>query len=261
MNDLTLSRAKELLNKGNLEGALRLCEEAIQNNQQNAVAYQTAAFIESDLGNYDKALSMSVKALEIDPNLVIPHVTRAYVLDMLGNKKESREEAKVALEKDPESPEVLCCSGTLLLQDGKIDEAKLHLEKAVRLRSSIYLAQYNLLTVYQKIKDVRKLTRQAVILFKLRPNVENFLRLTYIFSRSYQLMVFPALAVSIIVSLFVGAKIILFMTAALVTIDVLGGIFIGFSSRTKPLTQLFINLGMGLVIGLLGITLYFILKR
>lgn len=109
MNNSTPLDAKALVEKGDLEAALRLYEEVISANPQNALAYHNASAIQADLGN-------DSKALELDPSLVLPHLTRAYILDRLGKKEESRVEIQKAQEKDPESPEALCCFGDIFAE-------------------------------------------------------------------------------------------------------------------------------------------------
>jgi tetratricopeptide (TPR) repeat protein len=259
MKDSMFLQANEFLKAGNATRALQLYYELIQNDPQNALAYQNAAVIEGDLGNYDKALSMCLTALEIDHQLIMPNVTRAYIFDKLENKEESRKEVKRALEKNPESPEALCCAGILSLQENKLADAKQYLEKAVQVSPSFYLAQYQLVVVYQNINDRRKLTSQAMILLGIKPNVENMLRFPYILSRAYRAIYLVILVAACVLSLLVGPRVILLATIVLVALDLSGGIFLAVKTGSKPWRQILDSVLLGIATGITGLILYSII--
>jgi len=257
MSEPILTQAESLLDNGDFAKALHLFEELIKAEPENAIAYQGASIARLNLDNYSEALELSYKALDLDSMLTIPHTTLAYIYDELGDKAKSREEAKIALSMDIESPEALFCSGFFSLLDNKLDDAIRYLEKAVKIHPSLYLAQYNLATAYQKSGDSKKLLRQTVILFGLKPNARSLLRLMYMLTRAYRFADLPILLVSVILSLRVGARFILAVTALLVLVYLGGGIFIGFMARDRQWKQLLINILMGIGTGLFGLALYF----
>jgi len=261
MNHSTLFQAKALMKKGDLKAALQLCEEVINADPQNALAYQSASIAQADLGNDSEALTLSAKALELDPNLIVPHITRAYVLDRVGKTEESQVEAKTAVEKDPESSDALCCLGIILLTANKTDEAKRYLEKAVAINPSYYLAQYHLTRVYLGIKDPRKVFWQSLILFRLKPNIENILRLAYVFSRASRFTNLLILLISAFLSLWIEPKFILIITFLLVSISVSGGIFAGFLAKGTQWVQFLMSLALGVAIGIIGLSLYLVLNN
>lgn len=260
MSNSELGEAKSILDQGDFKTALMLYQKIISTEPQTAIAYQYASVALANLGNYPDALSMSIKALQLDPTLVIPHTTIAIVYNELGEKEKSRKEAKIALEKDPESPEALCCSGILSLVDNNLDDALKYLEKAVQINPSFYLAQYNLATVYQRKYDPRKLLRQTVILFRLRPNIKSLFRLMYILSRLYKFAHFPILLLTVFVALMTEVEVILAVTFFLTFVWFAGGIYIGLMAEKKHSNQLLINMMAGSGVASLGILLYFWMK-
>lgn len=257
MNNVQLKRAKVLLDRGDFNKAFEICQNIISSEPRNAVAFQYASVALSNLGRYPDALSMSTKALEIDPTLVIPHTTMALVYDEIGEKEKSRKEAKIALDKNPESPDALCCSGTLLLIDNRIDDATQYLEKAVKIDPSFYLAHYNLAAIYQGKKDSGKLFRQTIILFGLRPSIKSLFRLMFFLGRSYKYVYIPILFLSALLSPILGFKIILIITLLLTLIWFAGGIYIGLLAEKKQLKQLLFNIAGGIGVAILGLVLFF----
>lgn len=257
MNDVDLKRAKILLDRGDFNKAFEIYQNIISSEPHNAIAFQYASVALSNLGRYSDALSMSTKALEIDPVLVIPHTTMALVYDEIGEKENSRKEAKIALDKNPESPEALCCSGTLSLIDTKTDDAIQYLEHAVKIEPSFYLAHYNLAAAYQAKKDSGKLLRQTIILFRLKPNIKSLFRLMFFLSRSYKYAFIPILFLSALLSPLLGVMVYLIITMLLTFIWFAGGIYIGLLAEKKQLKQLLFNIAGGIGVAILGLILFF----
>lgn len=175
--DNLLIQAESARKSRRYKNALKFYNELLDFSPENELALEGAAYCLYNLQRNEDALIMCQKALRINPNLAIPHVILAYLYDDKGDTANSRQEARIALGLEPSSPEVLCCYGLLLLSDGKIEEAIQYLEKAVNVDADMYLAHYNLFVAYQKQRNRKGVATELNILFRLKPNLRNFIGL------------------------------------------------------------------------------------
>lgn len=76
-------------NEGELEKALLLCKEAINQNKVNPVYYHLLANIEQELGDIKSAVDALKKAIYLDPNFVMAYFDLGNLFLKLGKNKEA----------------------------------------------------------------------------------------------------------------------------------------------------------------------------
>lgn len=76
-------------NEGELEKALLLCKEAINQNRVNPIYYHLLASIEQELGNIKSATDALKKAIYLDPNFVMAYFDLGNLFLKLGKNKEA----------------------------------------------------------------------------------------------------------------------------------------------------------------------------
>lgn len=75
--------------EGELENALLLCKEAINQNKVNPIYYHLLASIEQELGNIKSAIDALKKAVYLDPNFVMAYFDLGNLFLKLGKNKEA----------------------------------------------------------------------------------------------------------------------------------------------------------------------------
>jgi Tfp pilus assembly protein PilF len=258
MDNKVIEKATNELKNNRFAAALGLFNKIINDNPQNALAFQGASVALLNLQKFKDAAEMGNKALEINPKLVIPHTILAYVYDEFGNKEKSRDEAKIAMGIDPTSIDALCCFGIVLLLDNKISEAQEYLEKVVKIDPTNYLAQYNLAVTYEVGGD-KKLFQQSIILLRLKPGIKNILKVIYLSTRLHRLLYLSVLLLSGLVGLFLGPEIVFIITFIIMFTYFITGFYVAFGIKGKgvQMKELITNIVLGCAIGIIGIVFYF----
>jgi tetratricopeptide (TPR) repeat protein len=259
MHAKKLFLAEKLIRKGKLKKALELYNEIIEDDSKCIQAYQGAANVLAALDHYEDAIVMCNRAIEINQNLIIPHTILAIIYNKLGEVEKSREEINIALTIDPNSADALCCYGTILLANNRIDESLEYLERAASRNPSLYKAQLNLAVAYGRKKDSKKVFRQSFTIFFLRPTIKNFLEIILLTTRFYRHIYLLVLLVSGLFALFYGAKIVLVVSSLIMLIYFATGVYIAFVNKQKQWKQMGRNLFLGFAFGLLGGLIYLVI--
>src|SRR5258708_27908172 len=165
--------AQKLIKSKNYKKALSFFENALKENPNQALTYQGIAQCQYDLGKYKEAIDASKKALMIEPRLIMPHTILAFIYGRTQNLVEGHKEAVVALGLDPNSFEALNCYGTILLAEGRYDEAASFLYKATEINPNSFATHQNLAIAYEKKADLRRYLEETKIVFRLRPSIQN----------------------------------------------------------------------------------------
>ena len=146
------------------------------------------------------------------------------------------------------------------MRDGDARRAVSYLERAVRLKPSFYLAQYDLAAAYQATHDARALARQVLVLLRHRPSVRNLFRLAYVLGRAYRFVALVLIMVAASLSPVTGTKGILFLTAAVMGMHILGAAFIGNLAERRSLQQARQSILMAFATGVLGGASHFLAR-
>ncbi|NWF91118.1 MAG: tetratricopeptide repeat protein [Ignavibacteriaceae bacterium] len=233
------------------QDALSLYEEILHESPHNAEGFQGAAYCTYHLHRLDDALRYSDLALELDQSLVIAHTIRAYVLNINGDNEKSRKEAKIAYELDNNSPDALCCYGTMLVFDGEFDSAIQMLEKATKIDSTIYVAHNNLAFAYSQKKNLKRQLHHVGIMFRLRPSIRNAIRYLGALIGAYSLMFSIALFVIMILAYLTKYKLLLIFPLITIVLSILSFFVLAIKRQWKEALKIFLGI---LIIG--GATLF-----
>ncbi|MFT3892358.1 MAG: tetratricopeptide repeat protein [Anaerolineales bacterium] len=187
MTDNILAEAQNALKSKRPQKALELFNNVLTLDPENTAAYEGMAHSLFILKDFEGAIKASIKALEYDEKLVMPHVVLAESYDELNSIDKSREEIGIAYALSPKSPDVLASYGALLLTDNKIEEAILYLQQAINLSPQLYNAHYNLAVAYTRQGNHHEVFRHVAALNKIRPSVENTIRLVVAFMNQRKL--------------------------------------------------------------------------
>jgi tetratricopeptide (TPR) repeat protein len=124
------NKAVAVASKNKLEEAIRLLNQAIELNPNNAVFYANKAEYFSKLGKYNDSIDCASKALEIDANsqsaksLLILNLTNQYTGDMQkGKHEEALEKINRALEFKPNDKNILYNKAANLFNLSRLTEA------------------------------------------------------------------------------------------------------------------------------------------
>lgn len=168
-----LDLARQALEKNRLGDALKLYKEIIANEPDNFSAYLGAAECSFRLKEFQNVFELCKKALELKPDSAMAHVLMAYGHSELNEPERGYEHAKTACDLEPDSADALGCYGTLLLKDGKVDEAIPVLQRASTLDPQNYLIHNNLAYAYDGKGDTNSYLQERRTLYRLRPNFKN----------------------------------------------------------------------------------------
>ncbi len=259
MTDNTMKSANFALQQYKYEQALAIFQQILMDNPKDALACQGISQALYGLKRYKEAIQVSLQSLELNTNLAVPHTVLAYSYYSLGEKDKGKNEAELALAIDPTSADALCCMGIFSLLDKKENDAQKYLEEAVKIKPEHYLAQYNLAVAYQNTNN-KKLFKQTIILFKMKPGVNYFLKLIYVSSRNHRVYYGLSILLSAVIGLFTIPEILLVIGALLMLIYLVSGIYAAFIINRKQWGVFISNLISSILFGLVSSIWYFIIK-
>jgi adenylate cyclase len=101
------------------------------------------------------------RALALNPDLAEAHALKAWMLWRTDRKEEAEAELAVALRLDPVSYEANDRAGLISYEQGRFEDAVVHLEKAVVLAETDVGAPFTLVSCYQALGDAENAQRAA----------------------------------------------------------------------------------------------------
>ncbi|MBQ9479315.1 MAG: tetratricopeptide repeat protein, partial [Selenomonadaceae bacterium] len=81
--------AKRLLSKSKSEDAIKLCNEALELNPNNPVAYMMRGYGYQQLGDLKRAIVEYNRAIELDPNYALAYFNRGVAFEHLYNREQA----------------------------------------------------------------------------------------------------------------------------------------------------------------------------
>jgi len=114
----------------------------LQENPSDAFAHQGAARCLYHLGNLEGATRESEIAIQLDEGLALPHVVLGYVSSRKGDVARSEAQALRAIEIEPANSEANAHLGALLVARGALDQGAKALHKAIESDKENWYAQY-----------------------------------------------------------------------------------------------------------------------
>jgi tetratricopeptide (TPR) repeat protein len=129
---------------GNVEQAMKLCQEALTADPENADGHHLLGVIASQLGHADVALHHLGRALTGRPQDAAVHGDIGSVYRVLRRPAEARASLETALRLDPDSASTRNDLGIVLAEQGLLAEALPHFQAAVALDPKLARGHYNL---------------------------------------------------------------------------------------------------------------------
>ncbi len=75
--NINLNKANDCINKGLYDDAIKLCDEEINLDPNNSVAWIIKGIVNLQMGNYANSITCNNKALEVNSNLQVAWLNKA----------------------------------------------------------------------------------------------------------------------------------------------------------------------------------------
>ena len=150
-----VEEANRLWERGDYNGAIKLCNEAIELNPNNEWAYSrrgTAYF--DGLKQYDAAIRDYNKALELNPNMSAAYFYRGNAYGNSGQYERALQDYNKAIELNPNSAKIYHNRGICYFYIGQYEQAIQNLDKAISLgpKDVFFRAYYYRGTAYLELQ-------------------------------------------------------------------------------------------------------------
>lgn len=146
-----LQRAKALVQERRYDEALKVYEQIVETNpQQAAVAYADMAFIHCEQRDYSVAVDEATKAIEKDDTLAEAYATLGLAYFRVNRVSEAVEQLKHAIRLNPKQARARTTLGVVYLQRRELEKAADSLRSAVSASARLPEANYNLALVLFK---------------------------------------------------------------------------------------------------------------
>lgn len=143
--------------QGNTEIAIKTYEARAQNQRESPLAHLLYGMILAVAKNRrDTAMAELNSALALVPNLAGAHYYLGHVQYENQNEAAAEAEYRIAIKLDPNRPEFLGPLATILIQENKISEARVILEKSLSLDPADPSAHYKLSLILQRSGEKEK---------------------------------------------------------------------------------------------------------
>jgi protein O-GlcNAc transferase len=182
-DDLTLRKALQLLDKGQMAEARRLLLEAARKPRASAELLQLLGVVCAELGQHGDALEYLRRAVKTAPKSVSAHFNLGNLLLRNGQIDEALASFGAGLALRPNSAELLSSCGDALTRTGRHEEALQHYRQAIFADPSYAHAHENLGRVLYRLGRHREAAKSLQEAVRLEPrNAETiaFLARTYL---------------------------------------------------------------------------------
>lgn len=122
-------------NKDQFKLALEKLKRIEELDPKGAYVFNVSALLYAKLNDAQKAKKMAAKAEKLAPQWAEASVNTGKVLSLTGDKKGAEQKFQETIKKAPEQSKGYTALGELYLEQGKLDEARKNLEKALQLDS------------------------------------------------------------------------------------------------------------------------------
>ena len=135
-----LGRREEAI--ADFDEAMRLCDEAIEIDSENARAWYNRGFAKGGLGRHEEAIEDYDEAIRLDPEFASAWNSRGFAKNKLGRKEEGLADYEEAIRLNPEFASAWNNLGSAKSQLGRHENAIANLDEAIRLDSE-YVTAWN----------------------------------------------------------------------------------------------------------------------
>ena len=138
------SLAKDFIDHGEFDDALKHCTEALKINPYNSHANNIMGLVLKKRGEISKAISYYSKAIQIDSNYVDAYNNLGSAFIDQGKNNEAVRQFSKAIAIEPECVFAYINMGVALYNQGRINEAIQSYQKAIQIKADSFEAHYNL---------------------------------------------------------------------------------------------------------------------
>ncbi len=136
--------ARDLIDHGDFDDALKHCAEALKINPYNTDAYNNMGLALIKIGEISKAISIFSKEIQIHPNNVDAYINLGAAYIKQGNNSEAIIQVSKAIEIEPDCVLAYINMGLALANQGRLNEAIHQYHKALQIKPYSFGAHYNL---------------------------------------------------------------------------------------------------------------------
>jgi tetratricopeptide (TPR) repeat protein len=157
---------------GDLEAALRDCQQELGAQPDLAFGYAVRALIHYQQGDQTRCIADCTEAIRLGLCEAEIFFTRAVVQDYLGRPQEALADCTAALEIDPQHVNAYNSRGLIRARMGQLDEAQADLSQAIRLAPKWFLPYLHRGQVYYNLGEIKMAVAdydQAIHLLKEMP--------------------------------------------------------------------------------------------
>ena len=208
-----LAEAEGYLGGGEPQKALEIYLTIAKADPRSAVAYQGIAQSQYQLGQPAQATESARTALRLDPHLSAPRVLLAYIYARNGDLDAAHAEAQKAFELAPGLFETANCYGVILAAEKKYEQAAVYLRRATETDPWAISTHHNLAIVYGQIEDSENLLHELRVIYRLRPSLNNGIRLLSALHHEYLLYLVVGMALVIVLAGILSLPILLLLPA------------------------------------------------
>lgn len=177
MNNQYIKEAQKAGEAGNFEEAMKIYNQEIIANPKNVHIRESKVRCLMKLKRHLEAIESCQNILSLDSKNITAYTIMAEALFALRRFTESKETIRKAYSINPDSVIVLVSYSTLLLYEGKIEEATGLLEKVITLDGNNYTAYRNLASIYALKRNRKRLLYCAKEIYRLEKTTKNAIRL------------------------------------------------------------------------------------
>ncbi len=139
-----MQQAAAYFQEGNLEKALRACEQAVHANPSLAGPRNNRGIILKQLGRHEEALAAYDRSLKLDYNAANTHYNRGLVLHELGRLDEAIDAFDISIKLQPEYAEAYSAKGNVYKLLDDVEKATEAYKAALKINSNLENEKYYL---------------------------------------------------------------------------------------------------------------------
>ncbi len=140
LSNQKLEGCRKLYYSGDYQGVIKLCDEAIEINGNNAAAYALRGATQKELQNYDAAISDLSKAIELKPDYADAYNDRGTVYQAQGNYTQAFADYDKAAQLAPNNAVHYVNRGMMNIILSRFNEAIADANKAIELQKNFAAA-------------------------------------------------------------------------------------------------------------------------
>ena len=170
MSNQNVEAAWDLESNDDFNGAIRLFDEAIQLNQNNALAYFGRGTVYSELKQHERALADFNKSIELDANYLDAYNNRAITYKGLENFDAALKDFDAAVRLNPNDADIYYNRGNTYMEKDDFNAAIRDFTKAIELDSTDAAAYFNRGLSYKILEDYEAAVGDFTAYIELKPD-------------------------------------------------------------------------------------------